>query len=731
MNWCGLGNYAEPEMVELNISDDRFKGVGSSSMKKKSSSQLESRRKSDGGSRRERSTYSQSSSKGRSSSSKGRQSPSYMNPVESRTSSKPPKAACVQKLEKGFNVVMITDDSAVNVKLDLDPKNPHIRIRPLDENAFERNRSSMETQFRLQDIARLEVGRDKTENKTSKSKKPVRLFSVMLRSRSKQYRSFNFEAESVSDRDTIIEAIKTLLEQARSLSSKQKRKTQTQSSHVRSSVDIELNPRKSTIERQNASEHERKATLETRNDSYSTASVSRSSSDASSREEALSARSSKSGSGSKRSGHSSGTGRSRGSRSSRTMADEDAFRKNSKGVVEDKELAAKFENHQAAPWCTDDICSAGFKEFNATVTGIFGENPALTNGSKYSRPSGASRSMTSLLWNTTKSDRRKHRLQNRAANPSSKARRWKNLRNQMTFEAADLENDIPYLKTVQSCDDFDKSRETLKATPPSNPFSKKRHNNEDDVELYYDSDPEDAREVTFRRLGARGVQAAKANKIKDDSVLGRTRQTTASMTPLYNRKMKKVDDTLILDIIENLKNQKLTLLWHPEQTKDGPNQAPVCVKVWIESGIYLVDGTFLLPKLTWLPVHEANASNFVMNAAIQNPEAVDMLDVCRVRECDSIDRKLYPYADVNRSFIVQTQSGSTLFETRFKQERGHMVNGLKLVIARLASLLMLRDLRAVEEFFGGNSTVPGEAPWWAKASAEESEAAEGGMPALP
>jgi len=54
-----------------------------------------------------------------------------------------------------------------------------------------------------------------------------------------------------------------------------------------------------------------------------------------------------------------------------------------------------------------------------------------------------------------------------------------------------------------------------------------------------------------------------------------------------------------------------------------------------------------------------------------------------------------------------------MFETQSKQERGRVVNGLKLVIARLASLLMLRDLRAVDEFFGGNA-VPGEAPAWAR-----------------
>jgi hypothetical protein len=133
-----------------------------------------------------------------------------------------------------------------------------------------------------------------------------------------------------------------------------------------------------------------------------------------------------------------------------------------------------------------------------------------------------------------------------------------------------------------------------------------------------------------------------------------------------------------------------------------------------------MDGTFLLPKLTWLPVHESNLHARVLNVSNDSPGSIDLLDVCRVKECASIDREWHPFARADRSFSIQTQNGKHLFETQSKQERGRIVNGLKLVIARLASLLMLRDLRAVDEFFGGNS-VPGEAPAWAKTEKAESE----------
>jgi hypothetical protein len=163
------------------------------------------------------------------------------------------------------------------------------------------------------------------------------------------------------------------------------------------------------------------------------------------------------------------------------------------------------------------------------------------------------------------------------------------------------------------------------------------------------------------------------------------------------------------------------LKWHPTQTNEDKDlPTVVCVKLWVEAGVYLVDGTFLLPKLTWLPVHESTLHARVLNTSEDTPGSIDLLDVCRVKECDTIDRNAYPFAHVDRSFMIQSQTRKHLFETQSKQERGRVVNGLKLVIARLASLLMLRDLRAVDEFFGGINAVPGEAPVWARSDKSES-----------
>eukprot|EP00525_Craspedostauros_australis_P009004 CAMPEP_0198116978 /NCGR_PEP_ID=MMETSP1442-20131203/15925_1 /TAXON_ID= /ORGANISM="Craspedostauros australis, Strain CCMP3328" /LENGTH=163 /DNA_ID=CAMNT_0043774923 /DNA_START=39 /DNA_END=530 /DNA_ORIENTATION=- len=163
-----------------------------------------------------------------------------------------------------------------------------------------------------------------------------------------------------------------------------------------------------------------------------------------------------------------------------------------------------------------------------------------------------------------------------------------------------------------------------------------------------------------------------------------------------------------------MKNEALTLIRHPQATGEHHGLPPVCVKVWIESGVYLVDGSFILPKLTWSAVHEPGMElSRKLNLSQGSPEQLDLLDVCRVKEMWSINRDLYPFARADRSFLIQTQEEEFLFETRSRAERDRIVDAMKLLIARLASLLMLRDLRAVEEFFGcGN--VPGEAPSWAR-----------------
>ena len=169
-----------------------------------------------------------------------------------------------------------------------------------------------------------------------------------------------------------------------------------------------------------------------------------------------------------------------------------------------------------------------------------------------------------------------------------------------------------------------------------------------------------------------------------------------------------------------MSNERFTLMWHRTQTQKDQNLSPLCVRVWIESGVYLNDGTFLLPKLTW---SKASQGDPLTHTTL---DKIDLLDICRIRPTMNIDRRLHPFALTQKSFYVETQSEVFVFQAQTIEERDRIVYGLKLVVARLASLLMLRDIRAADEFFGAfSSTVPGEAPTtrWVKGRGSDSSAA--------
>jgi len=401
-------------------------------------------------------------------------------------------------------------------------------------------------------------------------------------------------------------------------------------------------------------------------------------------------------------------------------------------IVEDGDmatLAASCTNPVTGPWCTDDVCTASLRNFADSMTGIFdmkvndnrnAKEMYVENGNQKAVAeeyiSGFLNTNTNMsellsvkeLWNVaalrhaTGKELKKRKLHNRARNRNGKATRFKDLRKQMTFKGGDTENST-FLQTTGSFDDAGGKAST------------------GDCEvLYYDSDPEDARECNLRN--SRRVAMDRQEKVSPNVRREALDILDTSRFGL-GRKWKRLGKEVLFDIIEATKNEKLTLIWHPNQTKPNNDMAPVCVKVWVESGVYLADGTFLLPKLTWLPAHEKNLGSRVLNVSNNNPGSLELLDVCRVRECQSIDRSLHPFAHVDRSFMIQTQNGRYMFEAQSKQERGRVVNGLKLVIARLASLLMLKDLRAVDEFFGGNA-VPGEAPVWARGSEKNESSAD-------
>lgn len=158
-----------------------------------------------------------------------------------------------------------------------------------------------------------------------------------------------------------------------------------------------------------------------------------------------------------------------------------------------------------------------------------------------------------------------------------------------------------------------------------------------------------------------------------------------------------------------MKTEQLTLLWHPTRSQALPSRAPLRVTAWIERGTYLMSQAFVQPKLMWRPAHEMKLESNRRNLATKAPERLDLLDIARIQDAPNIARSQFPFVNKRHCFLIETQAEIYLFEAQSIQDKKRIVFGLKLTVSRLASLIMIRDTKAVEEFFEPVN-VPGQAP---------------------
>jgi len=170
--------------------------------------------------------------------------------------------------------------------------------------------------------------------------------------------------------------------------------------------------------------------------------------------------------------------------------------------------------------------------------------------------------------------------------------------------------------------------------------------------------------------------------------------------------------------IGQILHRNMKLVWHPmpSSTKSQTSPSPVCVAAWIELGS-LLKNIVIHPKLMFKPIVNNTKSQHVHQQKVQlcsqdDVISVDLLDINRIMEVDSINRKMYPFAKLRTSFIVSTKSGkSFLFEASSEKEKEQFVQSLKLLVARFTSMIVVEDETVYDEFFThDNLTVPGEAP---------------------
>lgn len=154
---------------------------------------------------------------------------------------------------------------------------------------------------------------------------------------------------------------------------------------------------------------------------------------------------------------------------------------------------------------------------------------------------------------------------------------------------------------------------------------------------------------------------------------------------------------------------KRLLVWH-RQSFDSKDH-PVAVHMWIEHGSQL-HSILVQPKLCWREICHEKCERDGLTAAFSY-HAVDLLDISKILPLDvDLDRARHPFAKGRYSFLVEAFGGcqQMVFEARNAVERDNIIEGLKLIVSRLGSKIMVGDSSVLKEFFSPLGSVPGNIP---------------------
>ena len=158
---------------------------------------------------------------------------------------------------------------------------------------------------------------------------------------------------------------------------------------------------------------------------------------------------------------------------------------------------------------------------------------------------------------------------------------------------------------------------------------------------------------------------------------------------------------------------KRLLVWHRCKSFDSKDH-PVAVHMWIEHGSQL-HSTLIQPKLCWREICHKEWRRDRLATTAFSYHAVDLLDISKILPLDvEFDRTSHshPFAKQKYSFLVEAFGGcqQMVFEARNNVERDNIIEGLKLIVSRLGSKIMVGDSSVLKEFFSPLGSVPGNIP---------------------
>ena len=221
---------------------------------------------------------------------------------------------------------------------------------------------------------------------------------------------------------------------------------------------------------------------------------------------------------------------------------------------------------------------------------------------------------------------------------------------------------------------------------------------ENDHELLhgYDSDPE--------LFHAASSSSSFGITVRDSKKVG-----TGKLSMHKTRSIDLEDDEATSKLIKELVHDTMNLVLHPDASELAArtSSAPSGQRVWVELGSR-IQGQIIQPKLVWRTAHQKSKGKKGGAPNADEPTtSIDILDISRVRELSDAERKDgYPLAKRSRSFAIVTADHLTyVFEAKNAQEKDRITLGLKLLVARLASLIIVGDERLFADFFYPDSAA--------------------------
>jgi len=221
----------------------------------------------------------------------------------------------------------------------------------------------------------------------------------------------------------------------------------------------------------------------------------------------------------------------------------------------------------------------------------------------------------------------------------------------------------------------------------------------DDDELHgYDSDPELFHAASSSSFGVE--VRGQTNKNADEGEVPGS-QSSANRTKLP-RFINLRDEGATSKLIDEIVHDTIILVWHKsvDLSQGSRTSAPTSQRMWVELGCR-VKGQIIQPRLVWRSAHHKQQGKGESSLPSPTTSAgIDILDISRVRSLSDAERRQYPLAKKSRSFTIITSDKMTyIFEAKNTQEKARIVLSLKLLVARLASLIIVGDEKLFEDFF--------------------------------